>query len=176
MEAERIPDGRMRLVLTHREFVVLIRSFIEVNTATHGDEAYLAHIGLSEAQTKSLWEEFLLLRYKKFGEPRPTHPRTGQVLWEPDEPRSTGTDWDELPEMEGKLLPDGRVELILARGELRIFRNLVISMLDALHWDESEMVVRVREMSVGDAEAMANQFERLEWEMPNDAPRNPSLE
>ena len=125
-------DGRTKLTLTRREFGVLNNSFIEVRLAFGGSEEFLDGIGLSEEQAGSLFDEFLLLRYEKFGEPRPIDPQTDRPWWSATEPRRTGTDWDQLPRMEGDLLADSRVVLRLARGALKLFQNLLRSMLDAL--------------------------------------------
>jgi hypothetical protein len=160
MEAQPLPDGRVKLILTHQEFGILNNSIIEVRSALAGNEAFVDRIGLSKEQAGSLFDEFLLLRYEKFGEPRPIDPRTGYAWWSSTEPRATGTAWDGLPKMDGELLLDGRVMLTLARGELRIFRNVVRGMLDTLRWDEREMAVRMR-VSVGAAETMLAGLERL---------------
>jgi hypothetical protein len=169
MEAQLLPDGRIELILSRREFQVLNRSFIEVNTATHGDDAYPARVGLSEAQTGALFDEFLLLRYDRLGETRPIDPRTGKFWWTATEPRETGTAWDELPRMEGELLPDDRVALIVARGKLLIFGKLVKGMLDALRWDDRDVRVLVR-MSVGEVEAIVAEFEHLHQALEDEEP------
>lgn len=136
-------DGRTRLLVSRWEYSTLNNSLIEVLTALHGDEAaYRTRIGASEAEVGSLLDELALVRYDVFGNERFRDPRSGE-LWGPFEPRRTGTAWDGLPKIEAAVLDDGKVSFVLSRNELSIFENSISVTLEALRFDDSELVSRM---------------------------------
>ena len=125
------------------EYSTLNNTLIEVLTALHGDEAaYRARIGASEEEVGALLDELSLVRYDVFGEARLRNPRDGSP-WGPTEPRKTGTAWDGLPKIEAKALDDGRITFVLARNELSVFENSLSVTLEALRFDDSELVSRM---------------------------------
>jgi hypothetical protein len=137
MEAALSRDGRTQLVVSLPELVFINSALSATRDALYRDEARWQGIAeLSLEQARSLQDEVRSAYYEILAKPRVTHPRTGQ-LDPPLVPRKTGTGWDELPKMEVQRLPDGRVALVLARGEIDIFTNAVGVMLAHLAPDRS---------------------------------------
>jgi hypothetical protein len=137
MEAALLPDGRTRLVVSLPELVFIDSALGATRDALYRNEAGWHRLtGLSYAQVRSLEDEVMAAKYELFGRARVTNPWTGE-LHPPLELRKTGTAWDRLPRMEAEPLPDGRVALVLERGELNIFANAVGVMLAYLAPDRS---------------------------------------
>jgi len=138
MEAKALPYGRTKLVVAVPELTAINSALSATRNVLYRDEARWEGLaGLSLEQVRSLQDEVRSVYYELLAKPRVTHSRTGE-LDPPLVPRKTGTAWDELPQIESEPLPDGRVALILARGELNIFTNVVGVMLAYLTPDRSQ--------------------------------------
>lgn len=138
MEAELLPDGRIRLVLSRSEHGRVGNSLLEARSV--GDDPKLrTRVGVSMAEVGLLDDEWRILRRELFGMPKFHSERDRQMYLErmPTEPRRTGTSWDDLPKMEAELLPDGRVGYTLAWRELSIFAGAMDEMLHKLAPDKS---------------------------------------
>jgi hypothetical protein len=170
MEAEGLPDGRARLVITphprvrppaYVEFDHLIGFLSEAKEGLwrKRDESP-TRVGITFEEAQSLMDGILLVRYDVLGVPRHQNPHTGEFHGT-TEVRETGTAWDELPKIGAGLLPDGRLTLTLGRGELAIFANCVDVAIESLGADE--FWIR-RSMTPEEAEAFRDELRRLDRE------------
>jgi hypothetical protein len=137
MEAESLPDGRVRLVLSLGENRLLSYSLSETYAAARIDSEFRAHAGVSETEAGSLYDEWQILRRELFDLSKPhEYESEASRAWRTEEserlskgPRETGTAWDDLPKMGAEPLPDRRVAYTLARGELSISAGAIDVML-----------------------------------------------
>src|SRR3712207_1734256 len=116
MEADRLPAGRVRLVLSRSEDAIVGHSLREAlygNPRPDRDAAlrFRDVTGISVAEAESLKDERSIISRGLFGPPaNMSEEDQGRYLRAaPEEPRETGTAWDRLPKMEAELLTDGRV-------------------------------------------------------------------
>lgn len=166
MEAGRLPDGRARFLVSRAGFSQFIALLAEAKGELwNKEEEFPARIGVTVEEFGSLQDELRLVRYGPLGYPRPRDSRTGGP-WGPTEPYATGTAWDELPKIKAEVLPDGRVALTLARGELAIFANAVEAALDELaptRWGWGAREFRSRQgLTVEEAEELVRELRRLD--------------
>lgn len=184
MEAELLPDGRVRLVLPHStkpsitcEFSHLSGCLAEARglLGHKGDEypghnraAFQERVGITLEEAGAISAELMIIRYDLLrvgGGPR--NPRTGQREGRPPEPKSTGTQWDRLLRIEAEMLPEGGgMALTLGRGELAVFANSVDVALEELgaktsRSGASEFWIR-RTMTPEEAEAFRDELRRLD--------------
>ena len=186
MRAERLPDGRVRLVLPHSakpwitsEFSRLAGCLAEArNLLGHKGDEYPGHnraafeerVGITFEEAGVLSAELTIIEHDLLGVQRgPRNPRTGQREGRPPEPRRTGTEWDRLPKIEAEMLPEGGgMTLTLGRGELAVFANSVDVALEELGAKTSrsgaaEFWIR-RTMAPEEAEAFRDDLRRLDRE------------
>ena len=170
MEAEGLPDGRARLVITplfefvppaYDEFDRFIGFLAEATEQLwHAKDEFSARMGITLEETYSLREELSLIRHYVLGVRRHQNPHTGEFHGT-TEVRRTSTEWDVLPKIGAGLLPDGRLTLTLGRRELAIFANCVDVAIESLGVDE--FWIR-RSMTPEEAEAFRDELRRLDWE------------
>src|SRR5215210_1681390 len=116
MDAEQLPDGRVRFLVSEHGFLFLHSWLGEAKGELwNKKEEFPKRVGTTFEEAESLGDEFFLIRFGPLGYPR-RDPHTKRLRG-PDGVRRTGTAWDELPKMEAQVLPDGRLELKLARAE-----------------------------------------------------------
>lgn len=145
MEAKLLPDGRIKLVLSRRKNDNVSYSLLEaLPWLSREDSEFHAHVGLTAEEAGALEDEWSILERQLFGLPDPGPWSSSEILMDrykeyvdslPEEPRKTGTRWDDLPQMEAEPLPDGRVAYVLARGELSIFAGAIDVMLKKVAGD-----------------------------------------
>jgi hypothetical protein len=170
MEAEGMPDGRARLVITphlrvrppaYVEFDYLIGFLSEAKEGLwRKKDEFPARVGITFEEAQSLMDEILLVRYDVLKVSRHQNPHTGEFHGT-TEVRETGTTWDGKQKIEASLLPDGRLTLALGRGELSIFANCVDVAVDTL--SKEEFFIR-RSMTPEEAEAFRDELRRLDRE------------
>ena len=178
MEAEGLPDGRVRLVIlphprvrppAYEEFDRLIGFLSEAREGLcRRRDKFALRVGTTYEDACSLSDELLLNRYDLLGTPRPYDPSTGQFVGGVRGVRKTGTAWDEMPKIDATLLPDGRLTLTLGRGQLAIFANCAEVTLQKLaptrsDIDENELHSRTGMWS-WEVEALRDELQRLDRE------------
>jgi hypothetical protein len=168
MEAERLFNGRVLFMVSEGGFFLLGAFLGEpIHELRKKEEEFPPRVGVTLKEAESLHDEFFLIRYGVLGFQRDRDPRTGE-LWGPTEVRSTGTAWDRLPKMEAEVMPDGRVALTLARGELGIFANCVEVAIEELvptgSVVEREDFKSLKGMTIEEAEELRDELLRLDRE------------
>jgi hypothetical protein len=123
MEAQLLPDDRIKLMLSRREESVIDLSLL--NALYRGRRQgrdriarFRNLVGISRTEGKSLNDELSIIGKDHFGFPA-NMSEWDRELYEqvmPTEPSKTGTAWDEMQKIEAALLPDGRLSYVLARG------------------------------------------------------------
>lgn len=170
IETKTLSDGRIELLLTRREELLIASCLLNALYPAAGTESESAgdlsgHMGISLDEAESLREELSLINEKLFGLPENISERDREMYRRtaPKEPRKTGTEWDELPAIEAVLLLDGRVSYTLARGELSIFAGAMDAMLKTLAPDKSkhsraEVSARVDGAAIEEAERLRDEL------------------
>lgn len=128
-------------------------------------------IGITYEEVQSLDDELVIIRDRVLDIPPFVVPQTGEFVGR-TEISKVGTDWDQLPKAEAELRHDGRVELILARGELAILANCVEVILQETAYmgpegRDSELHSRIG-MRVPEIEALRHELRRLDREARGD--------
>jgi hypothetical protein len=123
MEANLAPDGRVLFMVSGDGFFLLHTFVGEALSRLQWKKGeFPTRVGIAFEEASSLDDEFFLNREELLD-----YPRRG-----PEKVRTTGTVWDRLPKMEAEVLPDGRLALTLARGELGIFANCVEASIEEM--------------------------------------------
>jgi hypothetical protein len=168
MEAERLPDGRVRFLVSRAGFSQLMALLAEAKLGMRKKGGvFPARVGISVGKFESLQDELLRILYGPLGYPRPLDSWPGKLRG-PTEAPKTDQSWDSLPKLEAEVLPDQRVALTLSRGELAIFASAVEAALNELAptrsgWGASEFKAR-QGLTVEEAEGLMNELRRLDQE------------
>jgi hypothetical protein len=175
MEAQLLPDGRTKLLLSRREDRLIDLSLLNAlyRTPKPGEEAVRrirSSMEVSAEEAMSLDDELSIIGDNLFGSPEnmseEDRERYEQVMRK--EPRRTGTAWDDMPKIKAELLPDGRISYMLARGELSIFAGAIEMMLENLapRSNESDRaeVRLVMGAEIEELEALRDELRRLDQE------------
>jgi hypothetical protein len=176
MEADLLHDGRTKLMLSRREKCVIELSLLNAlyRNPRPGEEAVRrlrTLLGVSVEEAMSLDDELSIIGRELFGFPPNMSEKDREMYLKvmPEEPRKTGTVWDELPRIEAELLPDGWLSFVLGRDELNIFAGAIDAMLVNLARHRSEADHAEVRLCVGaeieETEAVRDELRRLDWEM-----------
>jgi hypothetical protein len=131
MEAYKLPDGRVDLVLPAGQEYTLshhyrLHCFLgeALFALRHTKNRCEALLGVSYEEARSLDEELFLIRYDVLRVPRPAQ-ESNRKLWSLVVPGRTGTDWEHQPKVETKLMANATLGLTFGRQELSILAKSI---------------------------------------------------
>jgi hypothetical protein len=177
MEALLLPEGRTQLLLSRRYADLIDLSLLNAlyrgaRKGRNRAARFRDLVGITCAEGMSLDDELSIIGKDLFGFPANMSERDRELYEEvmPKSPARTGTTWDEMPRIEAKLMPDGRIRYTLARGELSIFAGAIDMMLENLAPDRSrgsrtEVWFCVGGAEIEEVEALRDELRRLDCEV-----------
>jgi hypothetical protein len=173
MEAQLLPDGRTKLLLSRREIDLIGSSLLNAlyRGARKGRDSlarFRELVGITYVEGQSLDDELWIIHTELFGPPQFQSERDRKLYEQhkPVSPERTGTAWDDMPKIEAEPLPDSRASYTMARGGLSIFAGAIDMMLENLAWrrdgpGRAEVSI-VMGVEIEDLEALRDELRALD--------------